>query len=211
MRKLATYFLLMITFSLLFTGIVSAVDPSVQIGILGDVTPGNTVGVDVAAEANDEQVVNPMVTIKINPETSLDLDEQNALMSINSVNWVVNSDPVSGGFLTWDAVNEVWLWHIGQFGNLDPGDYAEIVIPALVKQAGPITVSADLLGFNSQSRQYELFDSATNTYNSGNSRQGRHPPCAGTNVPMQDTGAPLVMAALAILSIIGGAVYGKLR
>lgn len=211
MRKLATNFLLMITFTMLFAGMVSAEDPSVQVGIVGVVTPGNTVGVDVAAEANDEQVVNPMVTIKINPETSLVLDEQNALMSVNSVNWVVNSDPVSGGFLSWDAANKVWLWHIGQFGNLDPGDYAEIVIPALVTQTGQITVSADLMGFNSQSRQYDLLASAMYTYNPEDSGQGRHPPYAGATVPMQPTGFPLAVAALGLLSIIGGAVYGKLR
>jgi hypothetical protein len=210
MRKLATNILLIIITTMLLLGMVSAVDPSVQVGIVGDITPGNTVGVDVVAEANDEQVVNPMVTIKINPQSSLVLDSQNAMMGINSANWVVNSDPVSGGFLTWDAANNMWLWHMGQFGNLDPGDYAEIVIPSLVTQSGPISVSADLMGFNSQSRQYDLIATGIFTYNPDDSG-GRHPPVNGETVPMKTTGSPLAVAALGLLSIIGGAVYSRNR
>lgn len=206
MQKIATIFLLTVSLGMVFAGAVSAEDPSVQVGVVGEISPGNTVGVDVLAEANDEQVLSPYVSITINPETSLDLDEQNALMSVNGVNWVVNSDPVSGGFLYWNAANEEWIWDIGQFGDLDPGEFAEIVIPALVKQSEEITVLADLNGLIPQTRDYETVASDSITLQSGTPI-----PVRGGTIPMQDTGTPIALATLGLFGIIGGAVYGKLR
>jgi hypothetical protein len=213
MRKIATILLLIVSIGFVFAGAVSAQEPAtVDVTVVDDngdpavvTNPGDDVGIDVLVQANDEEVVNPYVNITVDPEDSLILDPENAAMTIDGVNWIYNDDPIFGGFFYWNAMDEQWVWVISQFGTMDPGDATELFIPAVVATTGEITVNADLIGGNEQ-RQFVILDSDSYTFLSVEPI-----PVRGATVPMQNTGAPLAALALGMLSIIGGAVYGKLR
>jgi hypothetical protein len=91
---------------------------------------------------------------------------------------------------------------------MDGNDNARLIVPALVTDIGIITVDADFFeGYPIQQQEPILLDSDSYSFLSVPCPT----PVSGATVPMQATGSPLAIAALGLLSIIGGAVYGKLQ
>ncbi len=116
-----------------------------------------------------------------------------------------------GGYATWDLT---WVQD-----TMLPGERAQLFLPATVSGTGEITVSGDLI---------EQIDGVPTEIASGNYTflsitpgpgpepepgQGQGPVnmVNGATIPLQDTGVPVALAALALLGIIGGTLYGKLR
>ncbi len=212
MRKIATLFVLIITILMVFTGAVSAAPEVVTVvldenGDNATVTcPGDEVTVGVGVSANNTTLIDPFVAIEVDPSTGLAVDADNARMTTDGINWILNSDPVLGGFLVWNPLTNSGIWDLGTLMSDDM--QAALIIPAMVTDIGEITVNADLISYEPQFRQYVVVGEDSYTFLSVPCR----PPCPhGQTVPMQATGSPLAVAALGLLSIIGGAVYGKLR
>ena len=203
MRKIAALFVLMMTFSMVFAGAVSAADVEVNV-VEEDLTPvevtcpGDTVIIAVDADATEDIVIDGQVNITVEPETGLLVIPESAEMTYDGINWISNLDPILGGFFYEGPTGE-WIWDVGTLVD----EQALLFVGAIVTDVGPITVNAN---FTDAYLQEELdFDSYTFL------SVPCPPPCHGATVPMQATGSPLAVAALGLLSIIGGAVYGKLR
>ena len=218
MRKLATMFLLMITFSMVFAGAVSAAEvDTVVLDENGDPVDVACIGDEVVVDTyvdldeEDDPLIVPDVVIDVDPADGLIIDPDDAMMTTDGINWIFNDDPIEGGFFTWDAVAGVGVWTLGLF--MEPDSAAELVIPAVVSATGPITVEAIFEGniFDPETQEFIPVIAGVDSYTFLSVPcPCPHPPC-GATVPMQATGSPLAMAALGLLSIIGGAVYGKLR
>ncbi len=215
MRKLATMLVLMLTLGMVFSGAASAQEPAgtVDVAVLdenGDSVEVACLGEEVVIEANatpDGEFIDPtIVSLNIDPDTGMELVPEDAVMFFNGVMFE-NDDPIFGGFFAWNDVVEAWLWDIG---FMDPNDFAQLYVPAIVTDVGPITVDAGLWTLDGPFPEgLVLLDIDSYTFLSVPC-PCPHPPC-GATVPMQATGSPLALAALGLLSIIGGAVYGKLR
>jgi hypothetical protein len=204
MRKLATLFVLMITFSMVFAGAVSAQDVETAVydenGNLVEVAcPGEEVIVQTNASADGEELYNATVILTTDPEEGLVLLPDEAVMIFNGIPYF-NDDPIFGGFF--QVINDVGVWTIGY---MDPNDFAQLYVPAVVNAVGPITVNATFI--DSLGPRPIFLDEDSYTFLS----VPCPPPVSGETVPMKATGSPLALAALGFLSIIGGAVYGKLR
>jgi hypothetical protein len=214
MRKLATMFVLMITFSMVFAGAVSAQEPAtVDVTVLDengnpvDVTcPGDVVVTLVNATANDEDIPDPYVDIAVDPENGIDFDPASAIMYYCGDKYT--NDP-NDPFFYWNEDLSTWEWWIGwavDDNDMYPGEDAQLFVGGIVKAVGPITVTGDFYAWPEESEDPILLDSDSYTFLSVPCHH-----CQGATVPMQNTGAPLAALALGMLSIIGGAVYGKLR
>ncbi|MCE5214934.1 MAG: hypothetical protein LLF83_09485 [Methanobacterium sp.] len=212
MRKLATLFLVIIAFGMVFAGAVSAQD--VETAVLdenGDPVDVACPGEEVVVTADvttDTNIWDPDVEITVDPETGLELDDANAVMIFNGVTYV--NDPADP-FFYWSDTYQAWEWWIGWVSSMDDNDYAQLFVPAVVTDVGPITVDAGLWDYNPETEVWFLLEEDSYTFLSVPCPPPcPHPPC-GATVPMQATGSPLAVAALGLLSIIGGAVYGKLQ
>ena len=210
MRKLATLFVLMITFSMVFAGAVSAQDVETEVldenGDPVDIAcPGEEVVV-TADVATDTYLWNPDVEITVDPETGLEFVPEEAVMIFNGV--IYENDP-NDPFFYWSDTYQAWEWWIGWVDSMDDNDYAQLFIPAIVTDIGPITVDASLWDQDPQTEEWFFLEEDSYTFLS----VPCPPPCPvnGATVSMQATGSPLAVAALGLLSIIGGAVYGKIR
>ena len=216
MRKQAAFLVVMLTLGLVFAGAVSAQDeePTIDVAVmdenLDNVTEacvGDEVTVGVMASANEETIEDPMALIRIDPESGLTLDAANAVMWTGTqwINNVYNNE-----FLFWSEADGAWMW--GIFGmNMEPGDVRILLVPAVVTDKGPITVTADLYENEDQYREWE----ASGEYEfwgvpCGPCHHCHGGPCHG-KVPMQNTGTPLALAALGLLGVIGGTVYSRIR
>lgn len=208
MRKQAAFLIVMLTFGLVFAGAVSAQDVEVAVtdesGAPVDVAcNGTNVTVEVNASAEDTAITEPWVAITVDPDTGLDVMVDEAVMWFNGAMYA-NDDPIWGGFFFWYEDGQVWAWDIGWIEDMIPGDEAKLHVPGVVTDLGPITVNADFMEFYPVDGQTPvLLDSDSYTFLSVC--------CHGPCVPMQETGAPLALAAMGLLSIIGGAVYGRIR
>ncbi len=212
MRKLATVFLLMITFGMVFAGAVSAQEPTTVDVIVVD---ENGDPVDVTCQGTDVAVIidvstevtlyDPFVNVTVDPETGLEFDPEEAIMFFNGVEYTnENLD-----FFYWGESWQSWIWWIGWVDNMDPNDVASFIVPAKVTALGPITVNGDLCAADPQLQEYVVINNDYYTFLSVPCRPPH--PVNGATVPMQNTGSPLAVAALGLLGIIGGAVYGKLK
>lgn len=213
MRKLATILVLMITFSMVFAGAVSAQDvETVVLDENGDpvdiACPGEevTVAADVTTETD---LWGPIVEITVDPETGLEIDPTTAVMIYNGVTYT-NED---GDWFYWDDYLQSWNWLVAWYQpgyTTIPGDEAELFVSALVTDLGPINVDAVLLGIDNETMERIPLDEDNYEFLSVPCRHC-HGHGHGETVPMQATGSPLAVAALGLFSIIGGALYGKLR
>jgi hypothetical protein len=211
-RKLATLFLLIVSFGLLLAGAVSAEDASVDVTVIdqnGDpvivANPGDEVGVVVEASANDETVSLPAVFMEVDPLTGLQFELDEAMMW-DGTQWILNdpNDPTKYFFYASQAHPGDWEWNIRLItGDMQPGDELELLVPAIVSETGDISVDANLWGgpylFASDSYTFLSVEPSDNTASAN-----------AATVPMQSTGAPVAVAMLGILSIIGGTIYSRL-
>lgn len=206
MRKL-TIIILLISLSLVFAGSVAAA-PEVDVAVVDEngspvnvTSPGNEVNVTANA-TTDEYLYDPAVMITLDPETSLEFNEAEAVMIFDGETFT--NDP-EAPFFFWSEYYQSWIWWIGWvWGDQYPGEVAQLIVPATVNATGEITVNADYFIWDEESNLPILI--ASDSY-SFLSVQGAN----GETVPMQDTGVPVGLAALGLLSIFGGALYGKLR
>jgi hypothetical protein len=209
MRKIATFFLLLITFATVFTATASAQEVETTVinedGTLVDVTtPGDEVAIDVIASAEDSTIEEPAVILNIDPETGLELEPEDAMMW-DGIQYIQND--INDPFLYWDD-EWGWVWYIGYvFFDMTPGDETELIVPAIVTDVGPITVNADFYAWPITANIPILLDSDSYTFLSVSPGPQ---PVNGATVPMQATGTPLAVVALGLLTVIGGTVYSKL-
>jgi len=210
MQKQAAFFVILLTFGLLFAGAVSAQEPATvdvavtnEAGTPVNVTcPGQNVTVAVNASANDEYVFDPGVVISVDPDTGLKFSADDAVMIFNGVAYL--NDPEDPFFYLDDEFG--WVWWIGWLDDMVPGDEAQLYLPAKVTDIGKITVTADFYTWPEEVEYPILLDSDSYTFLSVPCH-----PCHGATVPMQATGTPIALAALGLLGIIGGTLYGRLR
>lgn len=219
MRKIITMFVLVIAFSMVFAGAVSAQDvETVVLDENGDpvdvANPGDEVIVAVATEnTGDENISDPTVEVSVDPDSGLVLDPSGAVMTWTYTDGdtdTYTNDP-NDPFFYWNDVSGTWEWWVGWAVSdnlMYPNESATLVVPAIVTDLGEITVNADFLGYDVQTEDYVLLDSDSYTFLSV---LPSPEPVNAETVPMQDTGAPLAALTLGMLSIVGGAVYGKLR
>lgn len=206
-RKL-TIILLLISFSLVFAGAAAAA-PEVDVSVVdenGDVnvtSPGDEVNLTANA-TTDEYLYDPVVLVSVDPESGLQFKEDEAVMIYDGDTFT--NDP-EDPFFFWSDEYESWVWWVGWlWGDQLPGEDAQLFLPATVRATGEITVNAQYLKWD-----VEPILLATDSYTFQSAEPGPVNPANGETVPMQDTGVPLAAAAIGLLSIIGGAVYGKFR
>lgn len=217
MRKPAILFLLMISIGLLFVGTASAaltvnVTVTDEDGVPVNVTqPGTDVTVDVVAATNNETLNSPRVLIKTNPDDGLTYHIADALMTTDGFTWLNNSDPLDGGFLYWSDQDGAWFWSIDRI--TDPmlfGNVFELLIPATVSGTGEITTDVIFEHGILEDEPAPAYGSYTFlSVVSPDPDNGKN--ASGNTVPMQDTGVPVVLTALALLGIVGGSLYDKFR
>ncbi|MCE5213484.1 MAG: hypothetical protein LLF83_02040 [Methanobacterium sp.] len=216
MRKLATLFLLIVSLGLVFAGAVSAEDATTDVTVVdenGDPviisTPGDEVAAVVEVNSNDETLNIPWVEIIVDPDTGIEFNPEDAVMwdGTQFIDNDMTNYPMNA-FFFYDTIGQVWVWDIAYAmgGNLPADTTVALIAPGIVGATGDIDVNADL--WQIEVREPVLVDSDSYTFLSV---PPRPIPVNGATVPMQTTGAPLAVAALGLLSIIGGAVYGKLR
>ena len=115
MRKIATILILIVSLGFVFAGAVSAQEPAtVDVAVINedlspvDVTcPGDEVAVQVNASANDQTVIDPGVVIKVDPETGLQFEPEEAMMW-DGTQWIQND--VNDPFFYWDDDFQCWVW-----------------------------------------------------------------------------------------------------
>lgn len=225
MRKLASIFVILISFSLVFAGAVSAQEddssPSVDVVVTdenGDpvdvASPGDNVTVGVTAKSG-LNTANPAVVLYINPKTSLEFDQKNVVMFFGGKEY--KNDPLDPyfSFEGFDSNNQaVYVWDIGSvIGDFHPGQQAQLLAPAIVKETGMITVTTDFFERSTEIQDPRLLDSDNYTFQSVENEATNNGKVTvnSETVPMQNTGVPLALAVLSLLSIIGGTIYSKIR
>lgn len=215
MRKQITLFLILISLSFVFAGAVMAA-PEVDVSVVdGNGTPVNvtTPGSEVNLTANattDEYLLYPAVLFTIDPENGLNFTEDEAVMIYDDE--VFTNDP-DNPFFYWDDYYQAWIWWLGWvYGDQFPGEDAYLFVPATVSALGEVTVNADYMQWDEELNEPVLVANDSYTFLSVNPVPVNPVnPINGATIPMQDTGAPVTLATLALLSVIGVTVYGKLR
>lgn len=108
------------------------------------------------------------------------------------------------------------IWHDTVLTNLFTGK-ASVTIDSKKLKLTPDEYSLEVLWSDtSNAVLFYVLPSNTNTNNSGGD-EFNHTldnytiPAAAVNMPMQPTGTPVALAALGLLGIIVGALYGKIR
>lgn len=214
MRKQAAFIVILLTFGLLFAGAVSAQEPAtVDVAVTDDtgtpvdvVCKGDNVTLEVNASANDEYVTSPDVEIIVSPDTGLVFDADNAVMFFNGIAYL--NDP-EDPFFYWSDTYQAWEWWIGWVDDMYPDDEAQLFVPAKVTDTGKITVVGDFYTYDYQTEDWVLMTYGQYSFYSVPCHHCH--PCHGATVPMQATGTPIALAALGLLGIIGGTLYGRLR
>jgi hypothetical protein len=212
MLKPATIFLLVVSLALLFGGTASAA-LTVNVNVVHDgvpikVThPGAHDALSVVASTNNETVVGPQALITTKPGNGFVYDVSKATMSVNGGKAISNSDPLHGNFFMWSDQDESWFWAISE-GSVGPNNIFKLFVPVEVNKNGKITTDAIFEGdiLHDDTNPAPAEDSytvlSTNSNNNGaNTDDG--------TVPMQETGVPIVLAALGLISIVGGTIYSR--
>lgn len=180
--------------------------------------PGQKLTVVLDVENDGElDFEDPYVLIYVDPENGLAIDPSAAIMTYyyedGSYETFIN-DPLDP-FLFWSDVDHAWKWWIGWVvpdHDMWSGEAAMLNLNTLLTDIGPISLTSVLKAWYEPTQGYETFDTDIYSFRSVPCPHPcPHPPCAGATVPMQSTGTPLAVAALGLLSIIGGAIYGKLQ
>lgn len=212
MHKHITLILLLVSLGIFLTGAVAAA-PDVNVSVVDEngapvavTNPGSEVNITLNA-TTDEYLSDPAVLITLKPESGLEFKEDEAVMIYDGDTFT--NDP-EDPFFYWSDTFHAWIWWIGWlYGDQYPEEDAQLSVPATVSKLGEITVNASYMGWDLELDEPVLVAADSYTFLSAQSGPVAVPD--GKTIPMQDTGAPLGVAALGLLSIIGGALYGKLR
>jgi hypothetical protein len=213
MRRLATMFLLIVTFGMVFAGAVSAQEVTTTV-IDEDGNPattvcnGDSVTIDIVAEnTGTTNITEPYVNLSVLKNSSLVIDPTTAVMTYTFTNGstITYTNSATNPILYWSDYWQFWWWNIlWVVPSMQPGESATLDVNALVKETGKITVTSNFYQF-----PFVLQDSSTYTFTSVPCHNC-HPQQQRT-VPMQNTGAPITVAMLGLLGIIGGTIYSRLR
>lgn len=209
MRNLATIPLLILSFSLIFAGAVAAA-PEVNVSVSDDngnpvtvTSPGDEVSLTANA-TTDVDLNNPAVLITVDPDSGLTFEEDKAVMNFDGD--LYQNDP-EDPFFYWSNTYQAWIWWIGWvYDDQLAGEIAQLSVPAMVSDVGEITVNADYMEWDEELNLPVLIATDSFTFLSV-----AEPVTSAQTIPMQDTGTPITAAALGLLSIMGGIIYGKLR
>ncbi len=215
MFKPLTIFLLVASIAILFGGTASAaLTVNVTVDHNGQpVTvshPGTSGTVNVVAKTNNETVKNPQALITTKPSNGLVYDIKKATMTVNGGKIIYNNDPKLGNFLMWSDQDGAWFWAISQVtGPIGPNNVLKLSIPVVVNSTGKITTDAIFEGgiLDNGPEPAENSYTFVSTSSSGNNNGTS----SDDTIPMQDTGAPLALGALGLLSIMGGTLYSRRR
>ncbi|MEW6011114.1 MAG: hypothetical protein CIT03_10260 [Methanobacterium sp.] len=215
MRKPAAIFLMAILLTLSLAGAVSAqeVDVFVEDMETGELVDEACVGSEVlvnvwAFNDGNETLEDPAVLVYVEPEMALLLNPDEAVADFNG-NVFIN-DPFDP-FFYWDDDFNSWVFWIGWYDEyMYPDDYAALFIPATVAQTGEITIWTEFFHWPEES-EFPIFLSEAGYTFYGVECPPEPPEPSAATVPMKKTGTPLAVAALGILSLIGGVAYSKLR
>lgn len=174
--------------------------------------PGNNDVLNVVAKTNNESIKDPQALIRTTPGKGLKYDVAKATMIVNGGKAISNSDPKHGGFFMWSDQDESWFWAISQItGSIGPNTTLKLSVPVTVNSTGKITTDAIFEGGIMDDDTNP--DPAENSYtfvsrsNSGNNNANSN--SDDNTIPMKDTGAPLALGALGLLSIVGGTIYSR--
>ena len=219
-QKLAI-FLLVVSMGLIFSGAATAQEVDVNVtddndNLVTEATTGDEVNVNVAAEnTGDEEIDDPYVIISADPETNLEYKSDQATMEFDGNSYT--NDPNDPFFYYVDGYG--WIWWIGWAtpGNdLDPDESATFSVPAIVKAAGTILVTADFYNeeevgadtlLDSDSFAFQASDPATETELAA----GEPTSVNAETVGMQETGTPLTGILMGILLIAGGTILPRIK
>lgn len=213
--KPATVFLLVVSIALLFGGTASAA-LSVSVNVVHDgvpikVThPGAHDALNVVASTNNETVIGPQALITTKPSDGFVYDISKATMSVNGKKAISNSDPVHGNFFMWSDQDGSWFWDISKntASSLGPNNIIKLFVPVEVAKTGEITTDVifegDILHDDTNPAPAEDSYTVISTKSDNN---GTNPD--DDTVPMQETGVPIVLAALGLVSIVGGTIYSR--
>jgi hypothetical protein len=211
--KPATIFLLVISIALLFGGTASAA-LSVNVNVVHDGTPikvthpGAHDSLSVVASSNNETLYGPQALITTKPGNGFVYDMSKATMSLNGKKAVSNTDPVYGNFFMWSDQDESWFWDISKLTGdiMGPNNTVRLLVPVTVNKTGKINTDViyegDILhdDTNPAPAEGSVTVLSTNSNNNGTDPD---------TVPMQETGVPIVLAALGLVSIVGGTIYSR--
>jgi hypothetical protein len=214
MRKQSTLFILFLAMSLIFAGAVSAQGaPTVDVAVIDEngtnvtvADEGSEVAVQVTASAHDGGITDPWVEVTVDPSLGLQFEPEKAMMW-DGTQYVPNdmTNYPNNAFFFWYEAGQVWVWDINYvWGDMQAGDVTQLIAPAIVNRIGAITTTGDLYGISNQQSIY--YDSDNYTFYARAAPSGDN-----ETVPMQETGIPVGLALLGLLSIIGGTLYGKFR
>lgn len=213
--KPATIFLLVVSIALLFGGTASAA-LSVNVNIVHDGTPikvthpGAHDALNVVASTNNETVHGPQALITTKPDNGFVYDISKATMSVNGKKAILNSDPVHGNFFMWSDQDESWFWDISKLTGeiMGPNNTVRLLVPVAVNKTGKINTDVIFEGniLHDDTNPAPAEDSYTVlSANSDNNSTNTD----DNTVPMQETGVPVVLAALGLVSIVGGTIYSR--
>ena len=216
--KQLTIFLVIVSIAIMFGGTASAaLSVNVTVDHNGQPVkvahPGNHDVLNVVAKTNNESIQNPQTLIKTTPGKGLKYDTSKALMIVNGGKAISNTDPKHGGFFVWSDQDESWFWAISQItGAVGPNTTLKLIVPVTVNSTGKISTDAIFEGsiMDNGPMPAESAYTFTSTANNGGNNN------ANTNtddntIPMKDTGAPLALGALGLVSLIGGTLYSRRR
>ncbi len=218
MRKAISILMAMAILSVVFAGAVAAQNVNVVVldeydELVETACVGEKVGVLVETENDGEdRIGNALVTLSDDPEGALEYSPEDAIALFNEE---VFENDVDDPFFFFDLDLAAWVFWIGWNGPMNPGDFAGIYAPAIVTTTGDITVDAilwDWAGYpDNPDPEGPIFLDADSYTFTGIICPIDIVDIEAVTVPMEVTGTPLAGLILGILTILGGAIYGKFR
>ena len=217
-KKLATIFLLIASIALLFGGSASAALSVNVTAVHSDGTPikvtqpGTHGFIKVLAKTNNETLKNPQTLISTKPINGLIYNIKDATMSVNGKKAISNSDPKLGNFLIWSDQDETWFWDISKItgSSIGPNNSLKLLIPVKVNSTGKITTDAIFEGsIMDEDNPVPAEQSYTFLSTTKNPDHTVNAATTDNTIPMQKTGVPIALAALGLLSIVGGTIYSR--
>ncbi len=218
MRKAISILMVMAILSVVFAGAVGAQNVEVVVideygELVETACVGEEVEVSVVAENDGETAIgNALVTLTEDPEGALDYSPEDAIAFFNEEGF---DNDVNNQFFFFDLDLGAWVFWIGWNGPMNTGDIVALFAPAIVTTTGDITVDAVLWDWAGYPEDPDdagpmLLDADSYTF-TGIICPIDIDDVEAITVPMEVTGTPLAGLILGLLTILGGAIYGKFR